>query len=500
LTQPGLTRRDLLRLGAAGALVLAGCGGQRTAGSGTGSTLLSSWDDASGAGQLGRGPGVPLIDRHDLAPSAPLGVRLATLAHVTDAHLLDEESPARVPFLDRLGPPFTSTFRPHEALTAQVLAGAVRSINALRPDAVIQGGDLVDNAQSNELKVALAALGGGRVDPNSGGPGYSGPQAASNADPFYYRPDLDAPRHPGMLQQAQHGFASPGLHAPWLPVLGDHDLLVQGVVPPDAEIRAIATGSRSVWALPSRLRIPSGASLGRAESPDGGIDPSLVRYLIAAARAAPSVRVPMDAGRRQVGAEMMLARLRSASGSGGSGPLLDYTFDVGDRLRVIVLDLVRRAGGSGGLVSAGQPRWLRRQLRRAGRRWVIVTSHQPITTAEGGDALLAVLDRSPQVVAALWGHTHRNSVVARRSPAGGYWLIGTASLIDYPQQARALRLFETVGGGVALQTWMLDHVGGGLGDISRELSYLDAQGGRPQGFIGGHLDRNVTLYKAPPRR
>jgi hypothetical protein len=208
----------------------------------------------------------------------------------------------------------------------------------------------------------------------------------------------------------------------------------------------------------------------------------------------------MDARRRQVGAEMMLARLRSASGSRGSGPLLDYTFDVGDRLRVIVLDLVRREGGSGGLVSAGQPRWLRRQLRRAGRRWVIVTSHQPITTAEGGDALLAVLDRSPQVMAALWGHTHRNSVVARRSPAGGYWLIGTASLIDYPQQARALRLFETVGGGVALQTWMLDHVGGGLGDISRELSYLDAQGGRPQGFIGGHLDRNVTLYKAPPRR
>ncbi len=44
---------------------------------------------------------------------------------------------------------------------------------------------------------------------------------------------------------------------------------------------------------------------------------------------------------------------------------------------------------------------------------------------------------------------------------------------------------------------MLDHVPGGLGDVSRELSYLDAQGGRPQGFAGGPLDRNVTLYKAP---
>jgi hypothetical protein len=301
-----------------------------------------------------------------------------------------------------------------------------------------------------------------------------------------------------MLQAAQRGFSSPGLHAPCYPVLGDHDLLVQGVVPPDDAIQAIAIGSRAVWALPPRLRIPSGATLGKAESPDGGVDPALVRYLIAAAQAAPSVRVPADQRRRQLDAGQMLAGLRAASRGAGAGPRLDYTFDVGDRLRVIVLDLVRRGGGSGGLVSAGQPEWLRRQLRRARARWVIVTSHQPITTAEGGARLLAVLDRAPRVVAALWGHTHRNTISPRPSPAGGYWLIATASLIDYPQQARSLRFFETAAGGMALQTWVLDHVGGGLGTVSRELSYLDAQGGRPQGFSGSHLDRNVTLYKSAP--
>jgi hypothetical protein len=51
---------------------------------------------------------------------------------------------------------------------------------------------------------------------------------------------------------------------------------------------------------------------------------------------------------------------------------------------------------------------------------------------------------------------------------------------------------------VALQTWMLDHVPGELGDVSRELAYLDAQGGRPQGFAGNPRDRNVTLFKAAP--
>jgi hypothetical protein len=196
-----------------------------------------------------------------------------------------------------------------------------------------------------------------------------------------------------------------------------------------------------------------------------------------AAAAAPAVRTRAD-----------------ASGA----PRLDYVVDAGPAVRVIVLDLVRRGGGSGGLVDASQPGWLAGQLAGAGNRWVIVVSHQPIDGAAGGDALLAVMDRAPRVVAALFGHTHRNRISPRLSAAGGYWEISTASLIDYPQQARALRLVATEGGGVAIHTWMLDHVANGtLGATARELSYLDAQGGRPGGFAGGRADRNAILYRRP---
>ena len=47
---------------------------------------------------------------------------------------------------------------------------------------------------------------------------------------------------------------------------------------------------------------------------------------------------------------------------------------------------------------------------------------------------------------------------------------------------------------------MLDHAGEGrLGTVARELAYLDAQGGRPEGLAGDPLDRNVVLYRAAPR-
>jgi len=491
-----LTRREAL-LGAA-ALALAGCGASASAPSG--STLRSTWVDPVGDGQLRVGPGEPLADRTELGGRAARVGVLATLAHLTDAHGLDASSPARVTFLNRLGPPFQSTFRPQEALTVQVLAGAAETIRRLRPQLVIQGGDLIDNAQSNELTHALSVLSGGPVRPGSGPDGYYGVQSAFNPDPFYYRPDVDAPRHPGLLRAAVRPFRGPGLGVRTVPVLGDHDTLVAGEIVPTPLTRSLAVGGRALWELPSGLAVPRSALPAAGASPDGPPSPGPIDGFLRQALAGATVAVPADPARRELAVGEVVGRLaRSAPatpGGVGAGERLDYALDLGPRLRVIVLDLVRREGGSGGLVSAGQPAWLERQLHAAGDRWVIVVSHQPLASSAGGGLLLELLDASPSVIAALSGHTHRNRIEPRPTAAGGYWLISTASLIDYPQQARAVRVLATAGGGVAIQTWMLDHsYPGGLGTIARELSYLDAQGGRPAGFAGTRLDRNVTLYR-----
>jgi 3',5'-cyclic AMP phosphodiesterase CpdA len=476
-----ITRREAIVLGA-GAMLSAGCGARGGGTTVTGSTLASTWGDPAGTGTLRPAAGEPLIARTELAPARPAERIIATLVHLTDAHVLDASSPARVPFLDRLGDPFESTFRPQETLTTQVLTGACRAFAALKPDAVIQGGDLIDNAQRNELDWALSALRGGLVRTGR----YHGVQLASDPDPFYYRPDLDAPQHPGLLRQAGRPFISPGVRAPIHPVLGDHDILVAGELAPTALTRALALGNQALWELPPGLSLPPGTQLTAGGSPDGPPLPGLVDQFLAQALAGPRVRVPPDPSRRQLDPAEVLATLRA--GTSGS---LDYVADVGRELRLIVLDLARRAGGSGGLVRPDQAGWLASQLSGSGDRRVIVVSHQPLPSSEGGNQLLALLDSHPRVIAALAGHTHRNSI----EPRGHYWLINTASLIDYPQQARALRVVRTAGGGVAIQTWMLDHTGSALGTISRQLAYLDAQGGRPKGFAGGRLDRNVTLYR-----
>jgi len=470
----------VLALLAAGAAVLAivlARGGSAA----PGETPRQTFRDRNGDGVLERAGGEPLVDRTELAPRSRVVSRVALFAQLTDAHVVDEESPARLELLDRRGPPFTSAFRPQEALSGQVLAAAVESLNALKPQAVVVTGDLIDNAQRNELDEALAILRGGRVDPNSGAPGYQGVQAASDPDPYYYRPDVDPPRHPGLLARAERRFESPGLQAPWYPVVGNHDLLVQGNLTPSARTNAIATGNRKILALSSAaLRAVQGLRL----------TPAVVARLLQHGLPGASVRVPADPRRRELTPAEALAALRRASGHGGHGPLLDYAFDVGG-MRGIVVDTIRRSGGAGGLVRQTQLRWLARQLRAAGERPVVFFTPSPLRSSAGGAAALALLDRDPQVVAAVNGDTHRNDI----RPYGHFWLIGTSSLADYPQQARAFELDRTADGGYVLQTWMVDHDPSDRdAETSRELAYLDFQGGRVQGFAGTRADRNARLY------
>src|SRR3712207_3723067 len=86
-------------------------------------TTVQTIVDRDGDDRLERGPGEDHVVRDDLAPAQDGRERrrVAELffAQMTDTHVIDEESPLRVEFLDTFSGPFTSAYRAQEGLSAQ---------------------------------------------------------------------------------------------------------------------------------------------------------------------------------------------------------------------------------------------------------------------------------------------------------------------------------------------------------------------------------------------
>ncbi|MFM7147719.1 MAG: hypothetical protein ACKOW5_15470, partial [Actinomycetales bacterium] len=204
------------------------------------------------------------------------GEPLLAIAHLSDTHVMDCQSPARVEFLDRFLHPDVAlpsatgddgrTYRPQEPLTTQVLDAMARSIAAARTgpftgrplDLSIVTGDMTDSAQANELAWLATILDGGRVHPDSGDPGrFEGVGCLAWHDPAYWHPDggpgdIARDRHgfplaPGLLDAARRPFPAAGLGLPWLAVYGNHDGLVQGTLPVSEGTSLHATGSIKAW-------------------------------------------------------------------------------------------------------------------------------------------------------------------------------------------------------------------------------------------------------------
>ena len=71
-------------------------------------------------------------------------------------------------------------------------------------------------------------------------------------------------------------------------------------------------------------------------------------------------------------------------------------------------------------------------------------------------------------------------------------------LPSIPLSPEPLRRADDKSIGAVTYCLMLDHDGGGIAGAARELAFLDAQGGRPQGFAGSRADRNARLFVRRP--
>ncbi len=515
--------------------------------------------------------GEPHSVRDDLGPAdgataATGGGRraLLVLAHVTDLQLADVQSPTRFEFLNRefADPRYEMIVpvqRPHEALTAHAVEATVRTVNALEGGPVsgaplqlaVTTGDAIDNAQWNEVQNFLRLFDGGLVRPGSGGPEYEGVQSLDWPDDIFWKPDGAAPsgpdvfrqwfgfpEHPGLLQRALADFTATGLDVPWLACFGNHEALNQGVGIVTAALAAALVGDRKP------LRLQPGFD------PDQALESFTLRpevFMAGDLRA-----VSADPDRRAVTRrEFVQAHFLPGTRPYGHGfeerNRLDgtayYVHDL-PGLRLVALDTTCLAGGADGCLDEDQAAWLEDRLAEAhgqfrsrdgtvvrtgnDDRLVVLFSHHGVDTLAGAPAhagpdgarllgapeLLRLVHRFDNVVLWLNGHTHTNTVCARRhpqDPARGFWEVTTCAVVDWPCQTRVVELLDNADGTLSIVCTMLDHdsptsvsgpaaqfTGADIAGLHRELAGNVPYAGFDSLRSGTPADRNVELRLAAP--
>ena len=568
-----LTRRSVVTAGAAGiglllctptanaldrALRLTGTRSVST----SGTTLDQAAAALSSAGaytRLTAGPGWPLVVRNDLA--APKSGRddrrtaLSAFVQFTDLHITDTESPVRFEYVH---PYIGSAHRPQEALGTVATSALVERVNSVRSgpftgrtfDFMVTTGDNTDNHELIELDWFLKVLNGGTVTPNSGNPNaYEGVQSSGNKQ--YWNPSIPLdddyskkgfPQLPGLLEAGIKSFTAPGLDIPWFCTFGNHDDSVVGSLPEGIPgVESLYTGKYKVIGQDESTV----AKIAAAITKPGSSLPNLfgsgatIREITPDARRRPFstgefVRAHLDAANTGPGPHG-----HGFSDANADGKNVYYTFRIAPGITGISLDTTTQAGFADGSIGLAQYNWVESTLRSGsstyydffgrkvtksvGDELFVLFSHHTSGTMDNtlpdfrhpfdprlkGDAFVALLQRFPNVLAWVNGHSHLNRITPHvgTTAAQSFWEINTASHIDFPQHARIIEVADNHDGTLSLFTTLIEaqapyavdyaaRTPQALASLYREISYNDLHASLSR--VGAAADHNTELLLVNP--
>ncbi len=573
-----LTRRNLLRSAAVvsgaaalspvlGSLSQAAVASSGAAGTTLARTFTRGTPNAKGYAKVIEAAGEAHTVRTDLGIAAAADreacrTSLLAFAQFSDVHVVDHQSPGRVEWLDRFEDPnalglnpglLSSSYRPHEMLTAQVMDAMVRAVNDIGTGPVtglplafmIQTGDNSDNCQKNEIRWNIDILDGkAGVRPDSGS--YSKYEGVADNNSLYYdthyyhpegtpplkvddklRKNHGFPKVPGLLNAARRPFDAAGINIPWYTCFGNHDGLIQGNFPAKStQLDLLCTGALKIITAPPGLSQSDVINALAEQKLDD---------LISSLNLLPGVRiVTPDPNRKTLKRGEVVAEhfnTPASPGPVGHGFTAEnkakgtayYYFDQGD-FRFVVMDSVNPNGYADGSLDTPQFNWLKATIGASAGKAVLVFSHHTSDTMSNplvltgldpntrvlGPEVTSYLLSQPRVIAWVNGHTHDNRITAhkRADGTGGFWEINTASHIDFPQQARLIEIVDNADDTLSIFTTIIDHAGAtdyagdlsttvALAGLSRELAAND-----PQTNLAAHSGtlqtRNTELLLATP--
>jgi hypothetical protein len=397
----------------------------------------------AGFRELALGPGEPNYTvREEGVGTAQAGrparrTSLLYFGQLTDFQLADEESPARVEFIDT--GPFNAAWRPQEALQPQVDDAMIRQINSFAGaspvaagdgsqrsmDFTINTGDSADSQQLNETQWVRELMEGGQVSPGSGinpltsgdplcatlglaglvadgsaPQNYTGVQDfddyAEGPAPQIYDPDTptssysDWPQYTGLMDRAQQPFEAAGLDVPSYVTFGNHDGLVQGNAAANAAYELVSTGC-------IKATSPVLADPGSLTDALGALNPANLLNLLNTQPTRIGL-VPPDPRRQFVSKKQYkdvflsgtqadghgFAYIDPAENAAANGAAGYYSWSPAPGFRFIALDTVSEAGVIGpsadGNVDDPQFQWLQGELDEAtaNDELVVIMSHHAI--------------------------------------------------------------------------------------------------------------------------